>query len=141
MEEMTRKELWQWELVGCCEMQVAALREKLRRVAAVDEWLMDLKMFEGTLQPSIKAAPIDETLFDSVCLMAQFFMGGGVMLRGSIRYWSPSESYSQGGDVRLFRNIDECIAWLEDEKEAAKVCAEKLEEYWMGRKKAQTINL
>lgn len=141
MEAMTRKELWQWELVGCCEMQVAALREKLRQVAAVDEWLMDLKMFEGTLQPSIKAAPIDETLFDSVCLMAQFFMGGGVMLRGSIRYWSPSESYSQGGDVRLFRNIDECIAWLEDEKEAAKVCAEKLEEYWMGRKKAQTINL
>lgn len=141
MEEMTRKELWQWELVGCCEMQVAALRKKLRQVAAVDEWLMDLKMFEGTLRPSIAAAPRDETLFDSVCLMAQFIMGKGVMLRGFIHYWSPSESYSQGGDIRLFRNIDECIAWLEDEKEAAKVCAEKLEEYWMGRKKAQTINL
>ena len=141
MEAMTREELRRWELVGCCEMQVAALRKKLRRVEAVDEWLMDLKMFEGTLRPSIKAAPIDETLFDSVCLMAQFIMGKGVMLRGSIHYWSPSESYSQGGDIRLFRNIDECIAWLEDEKEAARVCAEKLEEYWMGRKKAQTINL
>ena len=108
---------WEFEVGMCCGMQVEALQKKLQQAKDDDNYL-------GTVVDSgLIAARQNESLFDSITMVAKIATNGATEVTGKITYWHPVDSFSsKSTTIATFKNIDACLDWLSQKSMASADC-------------------
>ncbi len=71
-----------------------------------------------------------KTLFDCMNLYARLKEDGKVVVEGVVFYWNPVDGDTQKSAViRSFKDIDECLNWINSESSARDECVEVLNEH------------
>ena len=72
----------------------------------------------------------EDYLFDCMNLYARLKEDGKVVVEGVVFYWNPVDGDTQKSAViRSFKDIDECLNWINSESSARDECVEVLNEH------------
>ena len=121
---MAHGHLWLFNMRMCCGMQISSLIIKLE----------DCKRMGRTtscvVSPNYPAASNEDYLFDCMNLYARLKEDGKVVVEGVVFYWNPVDGDTQKSAViRSFKDIDECLNWINSESSARDECVEVLNEH------------
>ena len=115
--------LWLFNMEMCCSMQISSLRTKL------EECKKDGRT-NCIVSPNYPAASNEDYLFDCMNLYARLKEDGKVVVEGVVFYWNPVDGDTQESAViRSFKDIDECLNWINSESSARDECVEVLNEH------------
>ena len=100
--------LWLFNMDMCCSMQISSLRTKL------EECKRDGRT-NCVVSPNYPAASNEDYLFDCMNLYASLKEDGQVTQKSAV--------------IRSFKDIDECLNWINSESSARDECVEVLNEH------------
>ena len=122
---MAIQDVWLWEMEMCCDMQLEALRNKVGEYRGK-------QLAPGTIiDSSMRACPIDETLFEGLDFHIQVLENGSLEVVGRVLYWHPTDGgWDKIVSLKIFATWEACIQWLQDEncasrRECARILKEK----------------
>ena len=108
----------------CCGMQISSLIAKLEDCKRIG------RTTSCVVSPNYPAASNEDYLFDCMNLYARLKEDGKVVVEGVVFYWNPVDGDTQKSAViRSFKNIDECLNWINSESSARDECVEVLNEH------------
>ena len=105
-------------------MELEALRNKVGEYRGK-------QLAPGTIiDSSMRACPIDETLFEGLDFHIQVLENGSLEVIGRVLYWHPTDgSWDKTVSLKTFTTLEACIQWLQDENYASRrECARILKE-------------
>ena len=114
-------DIWKSEMESCCSMNIDSLYKRL----------MENKEKVGEpgflLSSGIAAAPHDEMLFDSVTFYVKTVEDSKLELTAKVHYWHATDgAWDKVAVIDKFSDIDECLLWLNDNRNASKQSADIL---------------